>query len=63
MKEIIITNQPQSQSEPIIMSHSEAIEILSDECHQGCTTFNSKHKCALRMGIASLIAERLNLEG
>ena len=61
MPEIIITNQPKPQSEPIIMSHAEAIEILSDECHRGCTTFNSAHTCALKMGIAALIAERLNL--
>ncbi|GAH28782.1 unnamed protein product [marine sediment metagenome] len=61
MTEIIITNQPQSQSEPITMSHEEAIGILSDECHRGCVTFNSAHRCALRMAIVALIAERLNL--
>ena len=62
MAEVIITNRPQPQPGPIVLSLVEAIEILSDMRSWGCTMFNAAHKCALSMAIAALIAERLNLE-
>ena len=55
-------SRPSPAVSSVQMSHERAIELLSDSCFRGITTFNPEFKAALAKAIACLIGEKCNLE-